>query len=57
MQTARRQDGKMVLAALQPMIQDVFQISRFDTVFQVFPAVKAAMKAISATAAATYGGR
>ena len=53
----KRQDGKMVLAALQPMIQEVFQISRFDSVFEVFPTVKAAMEAISAAAAATYGGR
>ena len=53
----RKQGGKMVLAALQPMIQEVFQISRFDSVFEVFPTVKAAMEAISATAAAAYGGR
>ncbi|HEX9145250.1 MAG TPA: STAS domain-containing protein [Candidatus Binatia bacterium] len=53
----KRQDGKIVLAALQPMIQEVFQISRFDSVFEVFPTVKAAMEAISAAAAATYGGR
>jgi anti-anti-sigma factor len=53
----KKQNGKMVLAALQPMIQEVFQISRFDTVFEVFPTVKAAMEAISATAAAAYGDR
>jgi anti-anti-sigma factor len=53
----KKQNGKMVLAALQPMIQEVFQISRFDTVFEVFSTVKAAMEAISATAAAAYRDR
>jgi anti-anti-sigma factor len=54
---SKKQNGKMVLAALQPLIREVFQISRFDTVFEVFPTVKAAMEAISATAATMYGGR
>jgi anti-sigma B factor antagonist len=51
----KKQNGKMVLAALQPMIQEIFHISRFDTVFEVFPTVKSAMETISATAAAAYG--
>ena len=53
----KKQSGKMIVAALQPMIQEVFQISRFDTVFEVFPTVQAALEAISPTAAALYGGR
>jgi anti-sigma B factor antagonist len=53
----RKQNGKMVLAALQPTIQEIFRISRFDTVFEVFPSVRAALDAISPAAASAYGGR
>jgi anti-anti-sigma factor len=53
----RKQNGKMVLAALQPMIQEVFRISRFDTVFEVFPTVRAALESISPAAASAYQGR
>ena len=50
----RQQKGQIVLAALQPTIQEIFRISRFDTVFEVFPSVPAALAAISPTAAAAY---
>ena len=53
----KKQNGKMVLAALQPMIQEIFQISRFDTVFEIFPTVESAMETISAAAAAAYASR
>ena len=53
----KKQNGKLVLAALQPIIQEVFQISRFDTVFEIFSTVKSAMETISPTAAAAYGDR
>ena len=50
-------NGKMVLAGLQPMIQEIFQISRFDKVFEVFPTVRAALENISPAAASAYGDR
>jgi anti-anti-sigma factor len=53
----RKQNGKMVLAGLQPMIQEIFQISRFDKVFEVFPTVRAALEKISPAAASAYGDR
>ena len=53
----RQQNGKMVLAALQPTIQEIFRISRFDTVFEVFPSVRTALEAISPAAAAAYERR
>jgi anti-anti-sigma factor len=53
----RKQSGTMVLAALQPTIQEIFRISRFDTVFEVFPSVRAALEAISPAAAAAYERR
>jgi anti-anti-sigma factor len=48
----RKQNGTMVLAALQPTIQEILRISRFDTVFELFPSVQAALEAISPAAAA-----
>jgi anti-sigma B factor antagonist len=50
----RKQNGKMVLAALRPMIQEVFQISRFDSLFELFPTVRAALQAISPAATSIY---
>ena len=52
----RKQNGKMVVAALQPMIQEVFQISRFDSLFELFPTVRAALQAVSRAAASIYDG-
>jgi anti-anti-sigma factor len=53
----RKQNGKMVVAALTPMIREIFHISRFDKVFEVFPTVPAALESISPAAAALYGDR
>jgi anti-anti-sigma factor len=50
----RQQNGKIVLAALQPTIQEIFRISRFDAVFEVFSTVPEALVAISPAAAAAY---
>lgn len=52
----RTQQGEMVLAALQPLIQEVFKISRFDLVFKTFPTVKVALEALSPAAAVAYDG-
>ena len=51
----RKQGGKMVLAALQPTIQEVFKIGRFDNVLEIYPTVRQALAAISPAAAALYG--
>ena len=53
----RKQSGKIVLAALQPSVQEVFKIGRFDMVLETFPTVRAALAAISPAAAAIYGDR
>lgn len=50
-----KQGGRMVLAALQPTIQEVFKIGRFDLVLEIFPTVGEALAAISPEAAALYG--
>jgi anti-anti-sigma factor len=46
--------GKIVLAALRPVVAEIFQISRFDMLFQTFPSVREALAALSAPAAAAF---
>lgn len=51
----RKQASKIVLAALQPTIQEVFKIGRFNMVLETFPTVRQALTAVSPEAAALYG--
>jgi len=53
----RKQSGRIVLAALQPTVQEIFKIGRFDMVLETFPTVREALVAISPAAAALYGDR
>ena len=53
--TCDKQRGEIVVAALQPMIEEIFKITRFDLVLKTFPTVKSALEALSPTAAAAYG--
>lgn len=46
-------NGRIVVAALQPMVAEIFQISRFDLLLEVFATVAAAVSAVSADAAGT----
>jgi anti-sigma B factor antagonist len=48
------QGGKIVLAALRPVVSEIFQISRFDMLFEIFPSVREALAAVSAPAAAAF---
>ena len=43
-----------MLAALRPVVAEIFQISRFDMVFEIFPSVREALAAVSPSAAAAY---
>lgn len=48
--TARQikaQGGRIAIAALSPMVQEVFKISRFDLVYDVYDSVETAMTAVS----------
>jgi anti-anti-sigma factor len=40
----RGQNGRLVVAALTPVVSEVFQISRFNLVFDVFGSVEAAAR-------------
>ena len=53
----RKQSSRIVLAALQPTIQEVFKIGRFDRVLETFPTVRQALMKLSPQAAALYGDR
>jgi anti-anti-sigma factor len=52
---AKAQQARIFVAALQPMVEEIFEISHFNLVFQVFPTVRDALAAVSPEAAAAYG--
>jgi len=51
---AKAHQARIFVAALQPMVSEIFAISHFDLVFQVFPTVREALGAVSAEAAAAF---
>ena len=46
--------GRILAAAMQPMVAEIFEISHFDLLFEVFPTVREALAAVSADAAAAF---
>lgn len=48
--------GTLAVCGLQPVVDEIFQISRFNVVFRVFPDVRRALAALSAPAAAAWAG-
>jgi anti-sigma B factor antagonist len=50
----REQGGSIVVAALQPVVREIFEISRFNLVFQCFGTVREALGTVSETALAAY---
>jgi anti-anti-sigma factor len=54
---AKARDGRIFVAALQPMVAEIFRISRFDMLIPVFPTLHAALKSVSADAAAAFENR
>jgi anti-anti-sigma factor len=46
--------SKIVLASLRPVVAEIFQISRFDMLFEIFPSVREALATLSAPAAAAF---
>jgi anti-anti-sigma factor len=51
---ARTKNARVVVAALQPMVAEIFAISHFNLVFQVFADVREALASVSAQAAAEF---
>lgn len=50
----RAAEGRIAIAALQPVVQEIFAIARFDHVLDVFPDVRAALRALSPAALAAF---
>jgi anti-sigma B factor antagonist len=51
---AKAKSGKILVADLQPMVAEIFQISRFDLVLPVYAHVADALAAVSNQASAAY---
>lgn len=51
---AKTHNARIAVAALQPMVSEIFAISHFNLVFQVFPTVREALGAVSAEAGAAF---
>ena len=51
---AKALNGRILMAALQPMVEEIFEISRFNLVFPVYRTVRDALAAVSADAVAAY---
>jgi len=50
----REQEGSIVVAGLQPVVREIFEISRFNLVFQCYGTVREALGKVSAHALAAY---
>ena len=48
---ANARKGRVMVAALQPVVAEIFQISRFNLVFEVFPTLREALASVSPQAA------
>ena len=48
----RARKGTLVAVSLQPVVREIFEISRFTLVFDIFDSVQDALRAISPAAAA-----
>ena len=46
--------GRVAITTLQPIVAEIFAISRFDNVLDVFPSVRAALAAFSAGALTAF---
>jgi len=51
---AKGQKTRVVIASLQPVVAEIFEISRFNMVFKIFATVREALADISPAAAAAY---
>lgn len=44
---AKARAGRIVVAAMQPVVAEIFQISRFNLVLEVFPTLREALASVS----------
>jgi anti-sigma B factor antagonist/stage II sporulation protein AA (anti-sigma F factor antagonist) len=50
----RGREGRIAVAALQPVVREIFEIARFQHVVEVFPSVRDALAALSPAAGAAF---
>ena len=50
----RQRNARVAVAALQPLVAEIFAISRFESVVEIFPTVRDALRAISPAALSAY---
>ena len=51
---ASARKGRVLVAAMQPVVAEIFQISRFHLVFEVFPTLREALASVSPQAAEAF---
>lgn len=51
---AKNRGSTMVVAALQPVVREIFEISRFTLVFDAFPTVRAALASVAPDSLAAF---
>jgi len=51
---AKARNGRMAVAAPRPVVAEIFEISRFNMVFRIFPTLREALGHLSADAAAAF---
>lgn len=51
---AKAQGGSLAVADLQPVVREIFEISRFNLVLEVFPTLREALAKLSAPALAAF---
>jgi anti-sigma B factor antagonist len=54
---AREQGGTIVVAAMQPVVREIFEISRFNLVFECLGTVRDALAKISPQGVAAYDSK
>lgn len=52
---AKAQGGTIVVAGMQPVVNEIFEISRFTLVFETFASVRDALARLSPAALKAYG--
>ena len=50
----KAKQGRILVAQMQPIVAEIFAISHFNLLFEVFPTVKAALDAVSREAASAF---
>jgi|SRR6187431_1379145 anti-anti-sigma factor len=50
----KAEGGVLVVAALQPVVFEIFEISRFSMILRVFPTVREAIAAVAPSSLAAY---